>query len=80
MVYVADRVNDRLRAIRSDGVIDTVAGTRARRSRERDVPMAPGWTFSPRNAPRAVAVGDDGTVYVAASENIYRIGPDGPPR
>lgn len=78
-VYIADIANDRLRAVDGDGIIDTVAGTRARRSPQRDVPVAEGWTFSPRNTPHAVAAGQNGALYVAASETIYRIEPDGRP-
>ncbi|WP_157987997.1 NHL domain-containing protein [Jiangella endophytica] len=77
-VYVADRHNQRVRVVTADGVIDTLAGTRARRSPERDeLEMQDPDTFSPSNAPIATAAGADGSVYVAGADDIRRIAPDG---
>lgn len=77
-LYIADTFNKRLREVDPDGTIDTVAGTRAQRSPETDGPEVPGWGFwSPSNAPRASAVAPDGSLYVAADQDIRRIDPAG---
>ncbi|WP_166352799.1 SMP-30/gluconolactonase/LRE family protein [Phytoactinopolyspora limicola] len=78
-LYIADRHNRRVRTVGGDGVIDTIGGTFAERSPDRDHRVhIDGWVYSPRtNVPEAVAVGADGVVYVAGRETIYRISPDG---
>ncbi|WP_157987996.1 NHL domain-containing protein [Jiangella endophytica] len=77
-VYVADRYNKRVRVVTPDGVIDTLAGTRAQRSPETDGIEVPGLgTFSPSNAPIATAVGPDGSVYVAGDDDVRRVASDG---
>lgn len=76
-VYIADSWNKRLRVVSPDGTIDTVPGTRAERSPETDRPEVDGWIYSPSNVPLASAVGPDGSLYVAATEDIRRIEPDG---
>ncbi|MET7391783.1 hypothetical protein ACFYPT_42285 [Streptomyces sp. NPDC005529] len=74
-VYIADTCNHRIRRIGADGIITTLAGT-----------GEPGYGGDGGPAhqallqyPRAVAVGPDGTVYIADASNyrIRRIGADG---
>ena len=72
-VYVADTYNDRIRRIAPDGVVTTLASA-----------AAPGNADGPAataafDTPSAIAVGKDGTLFVADTGNnaIRRIGPDG---
>ncbi|HTC36045.1 MAG TPA: hypothetical protein VK724_21885 [Bryobacteraceae bacterium] len=74
-VVIADTGNNRLRKVTSDGVIDTMAGT-----------GTPGLAgdggaafLAALNQPDSVAIGSDGTVYVAdeGNQRIRRIAPDG---
>jgi hypothetical protein len=76
-LYIADAWSKRVRAVGEDGVIDTVPGTRALRSPATDGPEVDGWQYSPSDRPVAVAVGPDGTLYVAGSETVRRVAPDG---
>jgi len=76
-VYLADLGNGRLRRVGTDGVIDTVEATRAKRSPDNDVDAGNGWIYSPRNSPHASDVTADGTLYVAAAEDIRRFAPNG---
>jgi sugar lactone lactonase YvrE len=76
-LYIADSWSGRVRAVSGDGVIDTVPGTRALRSPETDGPVVNGWRYSPSDRPRSVAIGPDGTLYVAGSETIRRVARDG---
>ncbi len=77
-VYLADRYSERLRFVGTDGVIDTVAGARAQRPPETDGPEPPGGgSSSLSSTPIASSVGPDGSVYLAASQDVRRIAPDG---
>ncbi|WP_053205262.1 hypothetical protein [Jiangella muralis] len=77
-LYVADRYNGRVRVVTPDGGIDTLPGSLARRSPETDGLEVPGLgTYSPRNSPFATAIGPDGSVYVAGSQDIRQVAPDG---
>ncbi len=74
-VVVADTGNNRVRKVTSDGVIDTMAGSGAA-----GLSGDGGEAFlAALNAPDSVAIGSDGTVYVAdeGNQRIRRIAPDG---
>lgn len=71
-IYIADSGARRVRKVDNHGVIDTVPGTRALRSPERDGPEVNGWQYSPIDVPRAVAAGGGG-LYVADDERIRHI-------
>lgn len=74
-VYIPDRANNRVRRVLPDGIIDTLAGT--------GTPGSTGDGGDARAAtlyaPVAVAVAEDGAVYVAEmyGYRVRRIGPDG---
>jgi DNA-binding beta-propeller fold protein YncE len=72
-VYVADTYNDRIRRIAPDGSVSTFAG--AGQPGQADGPAA----TAAFDTPTALAVGSDGTVYVADTGNdaIRKIGKDG---
>ena len=72
-VYVADTYNDRIRRIAPDGSVTTVAG--GDRPGNADGPAS----NAAFDTPSAIAVGKDGTLFVADTGNnaIRRIGPDG---
>lgn len=74
-IYLADRMNRRVRAIDADGTITTVV--RALRSPDNDVDVAEGWTFSPSNTPISVDTTDDGTLVVGGQDDISLLTPDG---
>ncbi|MFE9898614.1 hypothetical protein ACFYPT_40440, partial [Streptomyces sp. NPDC005529] len=75
VVYIADTLNQRVRRITADGIITTLAGT-GQNGCGGDGRPAHQATLS---APRSVAVGPDGTVYIADTFNhrIRRITADG---
>jgi sugar lactone lactonase YvrE len=73
-LYVADTINNRIRKIAPDGTVSTVAGSGT----------APGYKDGPANQavfgyPQALAVADDGTIYVSDFNNqmIRKIDPKG---
>ncbi len=74
-VYIADTGNDRIRRVGPDGIITTVAGT-GNYGFSGDGGQA---TQAMLNYPSGVAVGPDGSLYIADSDNyrIRRIGSDG---
>jgi RHS repeat-associated protein len=74
-LYIADYFNDRVRRIGPDGIITTVAGTGTSGSSGDGGPA----TQARIDGPMAVAVGSDGSLYIADSGNdcIRRVGPDG---
>ncbi len=76
-VYLADPWAGRVRAVNSDGIIDTVPGTRALRSPETDGPEVNGWQYSPSDRPSAVTATSDGTLYIAGRYTVRRLAPDG---
>src|SRR5690625_3722339 len=76
-LYIADALNKRLRAVSPDGVIDTVPGTRAMRSKETDGPDVGGFFLSPSNAVQASVLGPDGALYLAADQDIRRVDDSG---
>ncbi|NOK20531.1 hypothetical protein HMI50_26250 [Corallococcus carmarthensis] len=75
MLYIADTGNHRIRRVTPDGIISTVAGTGL---------AADGGDGGPAilanlNAPAGVAVGPDGSIYLADTDNhrIRRVTPGG---
>jgi sugar lactone lactonase YvrE len=74
-VYVADSGNDRIRRLRPDGRIGTVAGTGDVGYNGDGRPAVCAWL----SCPRGVAVGPDGSLYLGDTENhrVRRITPDG---
>src|SRR6185503_10423970 len=74
-LYIADNLNNRIRRVAPDGIITTVAGP--------GVPAFGGdggpATAAQLNLPQDVAVGPDGSLYIADTHNyrIRRVGPDG---
>jgi trimeric autotransporter adhesin len=74
-VVIADTGNNRMRKVTSDGVIDTMAGTG-----NAGLSGDGGAAYSAAlNAPDSVAIGSDGTAYVAdeGNQRIRRIASDG---
>ncbi|MBX6390681.1 MAG: protein kinase [Frankia sp.] len=74
-VYLADSQNHRIRRVDRDGVITTVAGTGEAGETGDGGPA----TSATLNQPQAVAVADDGTLYIADTYNhrVRRVGTDG---
>ncbi|MET7391561.1 NHL repeat-containing protein [Streptomyces sp. NPDC005529] len=74
-VHIAGTSNHRIRRISADGVIDTLIGTGQPGFNGDDAPAQQ----TSLAAPRGVAVGSNGAVYIADTSNhrIRRIGPDG---
>jgi sugar lactone lactonase YvrE len=72
-LYVADRGNHSIRVIAPDGTVSTLAG-----SGEKGFADGPA-AAAMFDAPEDVAIDEDGTVYVADSNNnrIRRVAPDG---
>ena len=75
-LYIADAGNDRVRRVRVDGTIDTVAGGGSPASGVGDEGPA---TDAKVEQPTALDVGQDGAVYVAerAGNRVRRVIPDG---
>jgi sugar lactone lactonase YvrE len=75
-LLICDVGNHRLRAVDLDtGVIATIGGTGERRPTPDGAPLS----GTPLDGPRAIAVGGDGTIYLALREGnaIHRIAPGG---
>jgi RHS repeat-associated protein len=72
-VYVADTINQRVRRIDPSGVITTVAGTGTQGTTGDGGPA----TQAQISAPNDVAVGPDGTLYIAAGYSVRAVSPDG---
>lgn len=74
-LYIADTGNSRIRRVDQNGTITTVAGNGIR-GYSGDGMLA---TESALNVPQNVAVGADGSLYIADGNNyrIRRVGPDG---
>ena len=75
-LYIADTVNHRIRRVGPDGIITTVAGTGGRLGFTGDGGPA---TQARLSIPRGVAVGPDGSLYIAdyGNNRIRRVGADG---
>jgi RHS repeat-associated protein len=74
-LFIADTYNARIRRVGPDGVITTVAGNGTPGFRGDGGPA----TAAQLNGPAGVAVGPDGSLYIADSGNyrVRRVGPDG---
>ena len=74
-IYIADRVNQRIRRVGPDGIITTIAGNGSFGS-SGDGGLATGASLG---YPSAVAVGPDGSIYIADTDNyrIRQLSPDG---
>ena len=74
-VYFADTFNNRVRRIRADGVLETVAGTGVADMGGDTGPA----TEAKLKQPHGVAFGSDGSLYVADTGNrrVRRVSPDG---
>ncbi|KAB2921394.1 MAG: hypothetical protein F9K25_20545, partial [Candidatus Contendobacter sp.] len=76
--WIADRKNHRIRRVGPDGIITTVAGITTDGSGGYSGDGGPA-TQARLNNPQGVAVGPDGSVWIADGSNarIRRVGPDG---
>ncbi len=72
-ILAADRENNIVFRVQSDGILNVIAGNGFRGFGPENVPAR----SSSVNAPLSVAVGPDGSVYVADAGKIRRIGLDG---
>ena len=74
-LYIADSGNNRIRRVGLDGIITTVAGTGTEGFSGDEGPATQAALFSPQG----IAVGPDGSLYIADSLNnrIRWVGPDG---
>jgi len=74
-IYIADGRNNRIRRVGPDGIITTVAGNGTADDRGDGGPA----TNASLGFPIGVAVGPDGSIYIADAGNyrIRRVGPDG---
>ena len=74
-LYIADYENNRIRRVRADGIITTVAGTGVGGFAGDGGPAIQ----AKLNTPRDVAVGSDGSLYIADTDNrrVRRVGSDG---
>jgi sugar lactone lactonase YvrE len=74
-LYIADTQNHRIRKIGTDGIITTVAGNGTAGFGGDGGPATSGQL----NSPAAVAVGTDGSLYIADTENyrVRKVGPTG---
>jgi RHS repeat-associated protein len=74
-LYIADTYNQRIRRVGPDGIITTVAGTGAGGYNGDGIPA----TQAQLNYPNGVAVGPDGSLYIADTNNhrIRLVGTDG---
>ena len=79
-IYIADAENFRIRRVGPDGIITTVAGGKST-SYPDYAPLGDGGpaTSASLYDPQGVAVGPDGSIYIADTDNyrIRRVGPDG---
>jgi streptogramin lyase len=76
-LYLADRAQGRVRAVTTDGIIDTVPGTAVLQRPRQDDPAYEEWHANPTDRPTATTVGADGSLYIAGSETVIRRLPDG---
>ena len=72
-VYLADQTNFRIRRIGPDGIIDTVAGTGVSGFSGDGGPAA----RAGLDNPRGIAVGQDGSLYIADHVRVRRVTSDG---
>jgi RHS repeat-associated protein len=74
-LYISDTQDNRVREVTSDGAINTIAGTGTQGYSGDGAPA----TAANLNNPEGVAVGTDGSIYIADSGNsvIRKVAPDG---
>lgn len=72
-VYVAEELNNRVRMIDTNGTITTFAGGGSSLVSVNNVPA----TEATLDKPRGVAVGPDGSVFIADVNTVRRVDPDG---
>lgn len=74
-LFIADRGNQRVRKISTDGIISTVAGTGDIGFTRSNIPA----TQANLNNPSSVAVSPDGSIYIANNTGnaIFKVGTDG---
>ena len=72
-LYIADQANFRVRRVSPDGIVDTVAGTGAGDFSGDGGPAVRAGLAGPRG----IAVGQDGSLYIADSVRVRRVTPDG---
>ena len=74
-LYIADQGNQRIRKVSPEGVITTVAGTSGQGDRGDGGPA----TAAQLGFPTGIAVGPDGSLYIADENNhrLRKVGPDG---
>lgn len=73
--YIAERNSHRIRHVGADGLIHTIAGTGVNGFNGNEIPA----TQAQLNTPQGIALGPDGSLYIADSSNnrIRRVGTDG---
>ncbi|MEF8794586.1 MAG: Ig-like domain-containing protein, partial [Thiohalorhabdus sp.] len=77
-LYIADHGNDRIRRVSPDGTITTVAGKRRNRPLgDNDIGDGGPATEALFTSPRGVAVGADGSMYIADYRRVRKVDPDG---
>jgi sugar lactone lactonase YvrE len=78
-LYIADTANHRVRAVTPDGVIHTVAGNGTPAGESGPVPAGTRGTAISLALPGELAVGRDGTVFIADGPafRVYGLAPDG---
>ena len=72
-LYIADQSNFRVRRVSPDGIVDTVAGTGAGDFSGDGGPAIRAGLADPRG----IAVGQDGSLYIADGVRVRRVTPDG---
>ncbi|MDI6097174.1 hypothetical protein QLQ12_00940 [Actinoplanes sp. NEAU-A12] len=78
-LYIADTVNHRVRAVTPDGAIRTVAGNGNETGETGSIKKGTAGTAISLGVPTELAVGPDGTLYIAdeAAIRVYALAPDG---
>ncbi len=71
-IYIADTANNRVRLVRPDGTIITVAGDGTSGSSGRGGPA----TAAPVGSPSGLTLDDGGNLYIASSNQLLRVGKD----
>jgi len=72
-LYLAVGQQSRIRRVSPEGIITTVAGGGKTKFNGQDIPA----TEADLSWPRYIALGQEGELYVADSDRVFRIGPDG---
>lgn len=76
--YIADSRNDRIRAIRLNGTIETVAGGgRMALSITKPIPAREASLSEPNGSVAGLAIGPNDQLYFAINSGVYRLAPNG---